>query len=81
MVGVGQLDGLYAGFIINTIVGIFPPSNCEDALDANDDGQLDIADAIYVLNYLFIAGPAMPPPFPEPGLDPTADGLGCFNEN
>ena len=50
---------------------------CRAALDGNDDGALDIADAIYVLAYLFAGGAPPPPPFPEPGLDPTPDALEC----
>jgi hypothetical protein len=36
-----------------------------------------ITDAIYILNFLFLGGPAPLPPFPECGIDPTVDGLGC----
>ena len=61
------------GFLF--IGGKAPP--CEDATDANDDGKVDLSDATYVLNYLFLGGPAPRPPFPQPGTDPTADGLGC----
>jgi hypothetical protein len=50
---------------------------CADAADANDDGRLDLSDALYTLGFLFLGGPAPPVPFPQPGLDPTADGLGC----
>lgn len=51
---------------------------CEDAADANDDGELNLTDAVYLLGYLFLGGPEPRPPFPwPPGLDPTADDLGC----
>ena len=50
---------------------------CDDAGDSNDDGKLDIADAVYVFRYLFQGGDAPGAPFPEPGWDPTGDGLGC----
>lgn len=39
------------------------PSNL-DAVDANDDGQLDISDANYLSMYAFQGGLAPPPPFP-----------------
>jgi hypothetical protein len=52
--------------------------DCLDALDANDDGQLIITDAIYMLAYLFLGGPPPLPPYPEPGLDPTPDGMLCM---
>ena len=51
---------------------------CDDACDANDDGDLNITDVVYLLNYLFIPGNPQPPaPFPERGDDPTADALTC----
>lgn len=53
---------------------------CLDAAEANDDGILDIADPIYILNYLLMGMPVPPPPFAEPGLDPTTeDPYGCGN--
>jgi hypothetical protein len=62
-----------------------PP--CLDACDANDDGRVDLADAIGILNYLFIPGSSFPPaPGPGydedinptgPGPDPTDDPLDC----
>jgi len=51
--------------------------SCLDALDSNDDGKLDIADAIYLLGYLFSSTAPPPDPFPEAGVDPTPDDLGC----
>ncbi len=50
---------------------------CLDRADVNDDGAVNIADAINLLSYLFAGGAAPPPPFPEPGLDPTPDTLEC----
>ena len=51
---------------------------CSDACDSNDDGDVDISDAIATLDVLFLGGD----PLPAPGLtvcgdDPTADALGC----
>ncbi len=48
---------------------------CLDATDANDSGSVDIGDAIYVLTYLFGNGSMPAYPFPDRGIDPTADGL------
>jgi hypothetical protein len=45
--------------------------DCMDAADTDDSGVVDITDAVYLLGYLFIGGPAPPAPFPEAGLDPT----------
>ena len=52
------------------------PLPCPDAADANDDGEVDILDAVAILFVLFV-GSTMPPPFPGPGEDPTPDALRC----
>ena len=41
------------------------------------DGEPSITDAVYSLNFQFLAGPRPPPPFPEEGKDETADALTC----
>jgi hypothetical protein len=40
---------------------------------------MDIADAVQVLNYLFLEGAAPPEPFSACGVDPTPENpsLGC----
>ena len=43
----------------------------------NDDGELDISDAIDTLSNLFLTGDAFPPPNSSIGRDPTPDYLGC----
>lgn len=53
------------------------PSFCDDANDANDDGQMTVSDPSFLLNYLFLQGPPPPPPFELAGDDPTSDSLGC----
>jgi hypothetical protein len=55
--------------------------DCEDLLDANDDGTADLADGIYLLNYLFLAGPELPAPFHACAGDRTADDLACAVAN
>ena len=51
---------------------------CEDACDGNDDGVLDLGDAVYLLQWLFRRGPIPPPPGPFIfGRDPTEDTLEC----
>ena len=50
---------------------------CSDAADANDDGEVDIADTAFALSFLFSDGEAPPAPYPEIGFDPTADSLDC----
>ena len=54
-----------------------PQSACPDAADVNDDGAPDISDAIFGLRYLFVDGSQPPVPYPDPGVDPTDDGLQC----
>jgi hypothetical protein len=51
---------------------------CLDAADVDDDGLIAINDPTFLLNFLFLGGRAPPPPYPEPGVDETADGLECF---
>ncbi|HLU48159.1 MAG TPA: FG-GAP-like repeat-containing protein, partial [Planctomycetota bacterium] len=49
---------------------------CPDAADANDDGTIDLSDAVALLAFLFTDGPAPPPPGPAScGADPTHDSL------
>jgi hypothetical protein len=50
---------------------------CLDAADANDDGLVNITDVGFAGNAVFGRGAPPPPPFPEPGLDPTPDDLPC----
>ena len=50
---------------------------CLDRADVNDDGAVNIADTVRLLGYLFGGSAPPPPPFPEPGCDPTPDELEC----
>lgn len=50
---------------------------CQDAADANDDGKLDISDVVYLLSSLFTGAKEPNEPYPQAGVDPTADSLGC----
>ncbi len=52
-------------------------TDCADALDADDDGDLAVTDAIRLLEHLFRGGPDLPAPFPGVGEDPTGDSLSC----
>jgi hypothetical protein len=53
------------------------PPDCLDAADVDDDGAVNITDAIALLNFLFVSGKPPEPPYPDPGFDPTADGVEC----
>jgi len=50
---------------------------CSKAADANDDGRLAITHVVALLDHLFLGNGPVPPPYPDCGLDPTADGLTC----
>ena len=53
------------------------PLSCLDAADFNDDGKVDITDAVSSLDFLFREGSPPPAPYPNLGTDPTDDGIGC----
>jgi hypothetical protein len=50
---------------------------CRQAGDVNDDGRLDVSDAIGLLLYLFSQGAEPAPPFEQCGFDATTDWLSC----
>jgi hypothetical protein len=51
-------------------------ASCQKAADTNDDGLLNLTDAIRVVLYLF-EGKTVPAPFLLCGSDPTRDNLSC----
>lgn len=53
--------------------------NCPDAADLDDSSKVDIADPISLLSFLFLGEAAPAIPFPNVGLDPTADRLPACN--
>ncbi len=63
------------GILQEVFQGIQALAPCEDARDVNDDGRKDISDVVYALSYLFRGASPPPAPFPNPGFDPTPDGL------
>jgi hypothetical protein len=50
---------------------------CLDAADVDDNGQVDITDALWVLNFIHCLGRPPQAPFPQCGLDTTQDALSC----
>ncbi|MFN0057403.1 MAG: hypothetical protein ACKVX7_03015 [Planctomycetota bacterium] len=59
-----------------SISGSIP--QCLDAADVTGDSHINIADAIYLLTWLFV--PVAPPPpgaFPQCALDDWPDVLSC----
>ena len=82
--GDGNSDGVLQAMpdAIASIEHLFPVGPavpCEEQLDANDDGQVNIADPIYIRSWGFILGPEPPPPFPACGSDPTPDLIDCIS--
>lgn len=72
--------GLDLGDPVATLLHLFagaPAPACEDAADSDDDGIVEIPDAIVTLGYLFLRGAPPREPFPRCGLDPTPDALDC----
>jgi hypothetical protein len=72
------------GDMIATLKVLFqsePPPACEDRLDADDSGVVDLTDPLYIGTALFRNGPAIPLPFPTTGADPTPDGISCPPED
>lgn len=51
---------------------------CLDGCDNNDNGLIDLSDPILLLGFLFLSGPPPAPPFPDVGIDPTADDYRCW---
>jgi len=49
--------------------------HCRDAADSNDDGGIDLTDAIFNLNVIFLGLFEFPAPYPQPGIDPTTNDI------
>jgi hypothetical protein len=50
-----------------------------ESADADDDGQVEITDAIFLLAHLFLGGAPPAEPYLACGLDPLDDGLSCLS--
>lgn len=63
---------------VTLVVGLFRMGElpCADAADSNDDGALDLSDALATLHALF-AGDTLSYPSARSGPDLTCDVLGC----
>jgi len=72
----GHID-LSDGVTILLVLFVGQATTCEDALDTDDTGVLEITDAIRLLQFLFLGGAPPPAPFPGIGEDPTPDDLSC----
>ncbi|MCA9813336.1 MAG: dockerin type I repeat-containing protein [Nitrosarchaeum sp.] len=72
----GTVNLADSSFILAFIAGN-RNANCLDALDVNDDGQISQDDSVYLIDFLFNGGAAIPEPT-QLGFDPTQDNLRCF---
>jgi hypothetical protein len=60
-------------------------ADCEAAADASGNGEIDIADFLALVNWLYLGGRALPSPTPhlsvydvgDCGLDPSGFGMSC----
>ena len=74
----GEFDGVADALALLGYLFSSSEHTCIDALDSNDDGQIDITDAYYLLHYQFSSGEAPPAPgIGSCGVDPTDDALDC----
>jgi hypothetical protein len=65
-------------FILSFLFAGGPARDCKDAMDLDDDGEVDVSDAIALLGYLFLRGVPPAPPFPACGQDSAEDdGMRC----
>ncbi|MBI4585101.1 MAG: lamin tail domain-containing protein [Planctomycetes bacterium] len=51
--------------------------DCADGADFDDNGKVEVADAVLSLHFQFLKGPPPPAPYPGEGPDPTSDSLDC----
>ena len=78
-----DFDGLFNGltdalYLLNYGFLRGDPPPCLDAADADDSGDVNaLTDSLVILAHQFSGGPPPPPPYPDPGVDPTPDPLGC----
>ncbi len=62
---------------VNELLRHGPRSTCPRAEDVNDDFLFDLADPLYLILWMFISGPAIPPPYPACGVAAGPETLGC----
>ncbi|MFN0057944.1 MAG: choice-of-anchor Q domain-containing protein [Planctomycetota bacterium] len=79
--GNGGVEITDAMIVLFFLFGGIDASPCHSACDLDDDGAIELDDAIFLLNALFLVG-APPPaaPYPDCGSDPTPDALGCLTD-
>jgi hypothetical protein len=78
----GDADGNLRINVIDAVLSVplgDPPGriDCNDAMDADDDGRLTILDPIAILSYIFAGRSELPSPHGRCGVDVTVDRLVC----
>ena len=68
-----RLDIADGVWILNFLFQEGPAGTCAEACDADDNGSLEMVDAIFVIQYRLLNGPAPAAPFPACGIDAGAD--------
>ena len=64
----GAIDIYDAGFLISVLTGQ-ADLVCVEAGNVDDNADLDTMDIVFLLNYLFLDGPTISPPFPDCAID------------
>jgi hypothetical protein len=74
----GEVSVADSHFLLSWLFRGFAAPECLDAADVDDSGNPDLSDAVRLLNFLVLDGPAPSAPFPEVGPDPTdGEGIDC----
>jgi hypothetical protein len=78
----GDVDGMGLGLsdpisILEAMLIGSPKWACPDAADVDDGGEVDLSDAIVLLQFIFLHDRPPAPPYPTCGADPTSDALTC----
>ena len=64
--------------ILSVPIGEQPGTrDCNDAMDADDDGRLTVLDTVAIITYVFAGSAELPAPHGRCGVDATLDRLDC----
>ena len=65
--------------IANELVRSGREAPCHRAADLNADGRYNLADPMFLIQWIFLSGPAIPEPFPRCGIgaDAASSTLEC----
>ena len=76
--GNGGIEFTDAIFVLQFLTGAggMAPT-CLDATDVNDDELLNLADAVFLLRFLFVNDVSPPAPFGGCGIDGDGVSIGC----